>query len=120
MQSTRTQGLIIPVYLHFQLLTTLAAMVVLMIDPKASFPQPLSTIRELLLHYRSLLQMRETPLLKHLQVLGPFTLPLRHSFPRGIDVTETPLSKCVPLCRPTWVQGVIPRKGALLSFRITV
>ena len=43
----------------------------------------------------SLPQMRETPLLKHLQVLGLFTLPLSHSFPRGTDVTANPISKCV-------------------------
>ena len=57
----------------------------------------------------SLPQMRETPL-----------LPLSHSFLRGTDVTANPISKCVPLCRPTWAHSVIPRKGALLSLRITV
>ena len=51
---------------------------------------------------------------KHLQVIGRFTLPLSLSFSRGI---ENPMSKCVPLCRPTWVQGVTPVTGALFSCR---
>ena len=53
----------------------------------------------------------------HLQVIGRFTLPLSHSFSRGIELTENPMSKCVPFCRPTWVQGVIPVTGALFSCR---
>ena len=54
-------------------------MVVLMIPPhKTGFPPPLSAVRELLLHYRSFPQMRETPLLKHLQVPGHFTFPFHH------------------------------------------
>ena len=50
-------------------------------------------------------------------MIGRFTLPLSHSFGRGIELTENPMSKCVPLCRPTWVQGVIPVTGALFSCR---
>ena len=33
-------------------------------------------------------------------------------FHLGTELTENPLSKCVPLCCPTWVQGVIPVTGA--------
>ena len=36
-------------------------------------------------------------------------------FDLGIELTENPMSKCVSLCRPTWVQGVIPVTGALFS-----
>ena len=36
-------------------------------------------------------------------------------FDLGIELTENPLSKCVPLCRPTWVHSVIPVTGALFS-----
>ena len=32
-------------------------------------------------------------------------------FHLGTELTENPMSKCVPLCRPTWVQGVIPITG---------
>ena len=33
----------------------------------------------------------------HLQVIGRFTLPLSHSFSRGIELTESPMSKCVDI-----------------------
>ena len=59
-------------------------------------------------------------LLKHLQAFGRFTFPLSHSLPRGIDVTAKPLSKCVPLCRPTWVHSVIPRKGVVVMVVMVV
>ena len=48
-----------------------------------------------------------------------FTLRFPHPFLRGTEFAENPLSKCVPLCRPTWVQGVISRKGALKPLVIT-
>ena len=33
-------------------------------------------------------------------------------FDRGTELTENPLSKCVPLRRPTWMHSVIPVTGA--------
>ena len=53
-------------------------MVVSCYSPQTGFPPPLSTVRELLLHYHSFPQMRETHLLKHLQVLGLFAFLLHH------------------------------------------
>ena len=40
-------------------------------------------------------------------------------FDLGIELTANPLSKCVPLCCPTWVHSVIPVTGALISCRTT-
>ena len=74
-----------------------------MLFPKTSFPPPLSAAARL--------QTREQ-IVQQFSCADRLTLPFPHSFPRGTEVTENPLSKCVPLCRPTWVQGVISRKGA--------
>ena len=52
-------------------------------------------------------------LILHLSVPSPF-------FDLRTELTANPMSECVPLCRPTWVQGVIPVTGALSSLRITV
>ena len=58
--------------------------------PRTGFPPQLSATRE----PPEFPQMCTNIFLKHLQVLERFTFPLSHSFPRGIDVTENPLSKC--------------------------
>ena len=59
------------------------------------FPQ-LSRVDVCHRHFREL-QTCTNHVLKHLQVLGRFTFPLSHSFPRGTDVTANPLSKCAGL-----------------------
>ena len=52
---------------------------------------------------------------QHFSCADLFTLRFPHPFLRGTALTANPLSKCVPLCRPTWVQSVIPATGALNS-----
>ena len=58
-----------------------------MLLPLNPFPSVSAAVRRSSAAVASL-QMRTNYLLKHLQLIGLLTLPLSHSFPRGIELTE--------------------------------
>ena len=67
-------------------LSLFVSMVVHATSPKP-FPSVSAAVRRSSAAVASL-QMRANYLLKHLQLIGLLTLPLSHSFPRGIELTE--------------------------------